>query len=1019
MKKNIKTKKQNKKNEALKQKLIKKAEQTASARLEKKKAEQKAHSKIEEQKKKNTEKSLKNHYKKIFRDNRIVDGNLKKFEQNLPKNGNENFEDYAADSLYIYFNKNLKSELQDLQSNIFKVNNVQRHIALKFKAIFRKKNKINNFQGFTYSQPFFIYRNEDFDVSTIRFLVIQSSVEIEIIGYKGFYGIIDDISEIDARVAQIQAVRALKAYSPNDNKDYHNKTLCSTTIDRDCIYETYVYLTKKIDMKFIRGKQNKDKIKEMLSKEGEEIIDAIKKGELIKACELLTKKDNKTVYITKYNETITENILTETPLFKISNGILSIIDLENKKKLYGKIKVFLYNQQHVAPALYTLPDNKGKINKAKNIEFKLKPADKAIQDKKIEIYGFDTETFKDDDGSSYIFNITLVGEKIKQSFYGINCYDDFIEYLDKNLLIKVNSKKSKENKKNEYKYIYGFNNSNFDNLLMFYELSLKNPNMEIRFTESSIKYMKYFNICFFDISLFYKEGDLRNTCKKFKLEKEKGVYPYKFPNRNNLNYIGEVPELKYWNNQNDMNEFNKNNKMFNMKEYTEKYCLLDSELVYELGKIHIKSSTGTINNKNYDTRKKATGASIALSIYNQVFQKDILYQSPDDIIKKEKEAYKGGRTEVFKKYGKNLNYYDINSSFPYSMTFIMPYKYLRTIKGERIIKNKDDIVDINLYCAKSKYMGDNKNIIPNLLIRNDKGCILSALNSDFSYHWGCELKEAIENNFEIIINEENIYEGKPIFKDYAEYFYNERLKVKGKNDALAMFYKLLLNSLYGKFAQNKNLNTRLCENTNEVFKIINGLTTKLNTFEFIKDKILITYEESGDDKKCIGNLVRFSSYIAALSRCNLSKMMRDVGHEHIYYCDTDSIFTDKKPSSNLIDSKILGKWKLENEIEEAIFLAPKCYYYKIKNEEDEIMKAKGFNTKKNIKEDGNRINKIDYENLVNGKIKNIELSGVMFYKTFENIKIKDNQVRTLETVYNKRIWINNESLPYNNIKEIK
>ena len=36
-------------------------------------------------------------------------------------------------------------------------------------------------------------------------------------------------------------------------------------------------------------------------------------------------------------------------------------------------------------------------------------------------------------------------------------------------------------------------------------------------------------------------------------------------------------------------------------------------------------------------------------MFQQIFLEKSLYQSPDNIISKEKLAYKGGRTEVFKK----------------------------------------------------------------------------------------------------------------------------------------------------------------------------------------------------------------------------------------------------------------------------------------------------------------------------------------------------------------------------------
>jgi DNA polymerase type B, organellar and viral len=35
-------------------------------------------------------------------------------------------------------------------------------------------------------------------------------------------------------------------------------------------------------------------------------------------------------------------------------------------------------------------------------------------------------------------------------------------------------------------------------------------------------------------------------CKSFKVENSKSIFPHFFVNENNLNYIGEVPEFKYF-----------------------------------------------------------------------------------------------------------------------------------------------------------------------------------------------------------------------------------------------------------------------------------------------------------------------------------------------------------------------------------------------------------------------------------------------------------------------------------------
>ena len=62
---------------------------------------------------------------------------------------------------------------------------------------------------------------------------------------------------------------------------------------------------------------------------------------------------------------------------------------------------------------------------------------------------------------------------------------------------------------------------------------------------------------------------------------------------------------------------------------------------------------------------------------------------------------------------------------------------------------------------------------------------------------------------------------------------------------------------------------------------------------------------------------------------------------NLYYTDTDSIYTDSDIDEMLISDTILGKLKLENICNKAIFLAPKVYALKLENGKT-VYKAKGL-----------------------------------------------------------------------------
>ena len=339
------------------------------------------------------------------------------------------------------------------------------------------------------------------------------------------------------------------------------------------------------------------------------------------------------------------------------------------------------------------------------------------------------------------------------------------------------------------------------------------------------------------------------------------------------------------------------------------------------------------------------------------------------------------------------------------MTKKMPNKYINTFNLPERKYNINEITDYYLYRCKVSYKGNDKQYIPNIFSRSEKGNIISVKNTDYAYHWGCEVKEAILSNCEVIINKIIMYEAEETFKSFSEYFYNERLKVKKTNTAKSQFYKTVMNSLYGKMGQKTFNDSKMCK-YDEIPKIIgNDLNKLINIKEIDSNLCLIEFKRDGEENSSIGNLVRFSSYISALSRTNLCSVLRDVGYENVYYCDTDSVFTTKKPSNQYLDQNILGLWKEETKtpIKNAYFLAPKVYTYECFDGKNE--KAMKGMKKDNVKTD-------DMINLCKGIKEDIKDKSKMFFRNLNGVKII-NQERTLKCVYNKRIWNGNISEAYN------
>jgi len=269
-----------------------------------------------------------------------------------------------------------------------------------------------------------------------------------------------------------------------------------------------------------------------------------------------------------------------------------------------------------------------------------------------------------------------------------------------------------------------------------------------------------------------------------------------------------------------------------------------------------------------------------------------------------RQSYFGGRTEIFKFTGENLNYYDVNSLYPYVMD-----KYPMPV-GVPIKSFMMDIDDFGIAYADIKAPKDLD--IPVLPYRLDtqyyKKLIFPVGNFSGWYNTP-ELQKAHEKGYEINIKYGYKFEKYHIFREYVTEFY----KMKNQAEPDTVEYqssKLLMNMLYGKFGQRR-------EREEIIFfpKDIAGLEPldihgELDIYK--KDVI----------SKSNQVLPAIASFVTTYARLELFKLLDG---NNPYYCDTDSIVTQEK----LKTGKQLGELKLEAKIKKAIFLRPKMYAIEI------------------------------------------------------------------------------------------
>lgn len=288
-----------------------------------------------------------------------------------------------------------------------------------------------------------------------------------------------------------------------------------------------------------------------------------------------------------------------------------------------------------------------------------------------------------------------------------------------------------------------------------------------------------------------------------------------------------------------------------------------------------------------------------------------------------KNAYIASRVEVFQKYVKNGDYYDINSSFPYAMTQASPgeFEHFGRIKPDSGIYIADATIDIGP-C-----------VLPPVPFRSPANRVYFPIGKWRSWFSNVDL-ELLEDTGHKIETIHKCISFKPFYdlKDYAQTIYE--IRKNSEDDAEKVVLKLLLNSLYGKFAESE-IKTRFVINPNASF--------------FKKNSPRIEGEDLGyslvmpgvygvNERKQIPHAhVPIAMHITALARRSLYNYMSAA--PDVYYCDTDGFCVPN--TFSYPTSSELGDLKLEKPVYEAKFEAPKLYAY-TEDGEDWKIKAKGF-----------------------------------------------------------------------------
>lgn len=319
---------------------------------------------------------------------------------------------------------------------------------------------------------------------------------------------------------------------------------------------------------------------------------------------------------------------------------------------------------------------------------------------------------------------------------------------------------------------------------------------------------------------------------------------------------------------------------------------------------------------------EVTASSTALALFRRRYLKREIrtLKSINEVARK---AYIASRVEVFSPRCEEASDWDINSSFPYAMTYPLPGNLIRTRRG---IPSGDGAI----YLAHADVTVPDSIGIPPLPFRPPESSrVFFPVGSWRGWFTSIDL-EALEESGGKIDRVHLAHQFEPFsdLADFARDIYERRKDAESPAEKGSL--KIVLNGGYGKFAE-RGVGEKIW---------INPESPKRD--DPLWDMVSPGIWRETQIREVKHQWVPIAAHITARARRNLGRYLSECDP---VYCDTDGFSAPRQ--YRWPDSRELGRLKHVRDIRKGFFVAPKLYAVLPEGGEDDpdpdwIVKAKGF-----------------------------------------------------------------------------